>query len=167
MSRSRIVGVAIVAWLGMSVAQAADAPVYRGGYNPPVLAPVAPWTGCYLGFDLGGAASNIRYTFDPGTGVADALIAKPASIFGGGHLGCEYQLSHLVFGVEGTWSGTNLAETTTGPGPVGSQTRTVKIDQIATATGRLGFAWDWSMRYAKGGFAAANINDSSTFNTAD
>jgi outer membrane immunogenic protein len=143
--------------------------VYRGGYNPtPVFAPVAPWTGCYVGFDLGGAASNIKYTFDPGTGAAniEPLTAKPVSFFGGGHVGCEYQMSSLVAGIEGTWSGMNLAQTNNGL-TVASRSRTVKIEQIATATGRLGFAWDWSMIYAKGGFAEGNINFSSRFNPAD
>jgi len=168
MSRSRVVGIAFVAWLGVGAAEAADAPM-RGGYSPaPVFAPVAPWTGCYLGFDLGGAGSNIKYSFDPGTGPAnfDSLSVNPVSFFGGGHFGCEYQVTSLVFGAEGTWSGTNLAQTSNSP-TVSSRLRKVSFEQIATATGRIGFAWDWSMIYGKGGFAEANINVSSRFNPAD
>src|SRR5204862_333624 len=83
------------------------------------------------------AGSNIKYSFDPGTGAAniEPLTAKPVSFFGGGHVGCEYQMSSLVAGIEGTWSGMNLAETTNGL-TVPSRSRTVNIEQIGTATGR-------------------------------
>jgi outer membrane immunogenic protein len=39
-----------------------------------------------------------------------------------------------------------------------THTRTLKLDEIATVVGKLGFTWDRAMIYAKGGWADGHIN---------
>ena len=39
-----------------------------------------------------------------------------------------------------------------------NRTRTLKLDEIATVVGKLGFTWDRAMIYAKGGWADGHIN---------
>ena len=135
---------------------AADLPI-----RTPVYAPAAPaiyswWTGCYVGGNLGAAWSRIHYTHDNGTVVEDFSF-KPTTFIGGGQLGCQYQWSSWVFGVEGTWSGTGLKETH--PSAIlPNIERSINIDQVATVTGRVGYAWDRTMLYVKGGWAALRSN---------
>jgi len=74
----------------MSVASAADLPVKA---PPPALpAPVANWTGFYLGGFVGGAWANVGYVSDPtaqGNG-----SAKASGVVGGGYVGFDYELSN-------------------------------------------------------------------------
>jgi len=138
-------------------AMAADLPV-----PPPVYsAPRSPaiyswWTGCYVGGNLGGAWSRPHYTHDNSVVVEDFTF-KPVAAIGGGQLGCQYQWSSLVFGVEGTWSAANLQQSQPSL-LLPNRERSISINQIATATGRLGYAWDRTMLYVEGGWAGVRVN---------
>ena len=72
---------------------------------------------------------------------------------GGGQLGFNWQSGPVVFGVEGTLSGGSIDQT----GTVGAATLTTDVDWIATVVGRLGYSWDRSLIYVKGGYATANV----------
>ena len=72
---------------------------------------------------------------------------------GGGQLGFNWQSGPLVFGVEATLSGGSIDQT----GTVGIAQLTTDVEWIATAVGRLGYAWDRSLIYVKGGYATANV----------
>ena len=143
--------------MGTASAMAADLPVRA----PIVKAPMAPvvqtWTGCYIGGNIGGAWSNSHYTVDNEV-VVESFSFDPTSVIGGGQVGCNYQFNRSwVIGIEGTYSGTDLSQTDTSvllPGRL----RTLKIDQIATVAGRLGFAVDQYLLYAKGGVAFGDID---------
>jgi outer membrane immunogenic protein len=137
-------------------AMAADLPV-----KPPVYSPAAPviyswWTGCYVGGNVGGAWSRAHYTFDNAVVVED-FDFKPVSLIGGGQAGCQYQWGGLVLGVEGTWSWTRLQEFKPSL-LLADRERSITIDQIATATGRLGYAFDRTMLYVKAGWAGVRVN---------
>ena len=138
-----------------SPAAAADLPVKT--YSPPPAPAIYSWwTGCYLGGNVGGAWSRPHYTYDNSVVVEDFTF-KPVGLIGGGQLGCQYQWSSLVFGVEGTWSGANLRRAEQSV-LLPNRERSISIDQIATATGRLGYAWDRTMLYVKGGWAGVRVN---------
>jgi outer membrane immunogenic protein len=67
----------------------------------PVIAPVASWTGCYLGAGGGGAmTNNDNHVYDTATGVA--VTANQTSgargWFGTVQGGCDYQVDRWVFG---------------------------------------------------------------------
>jgi len=71
----------------------------------------------------------------------------------------------LVFGVEGTWSWSNLRQSQPslrvfqlfGPN-ADPRERSIGIDQIGTVTARVGYAWDRTMLYAKAGWAGVRVS---------
>jgi outer membrane immunogenic protein len=70
----------------------------------------------------------------------------------GGQLGCNYQISTWVFGIQGdaAWldtSGTHLDQVSA------RLTDRSKIDLLSSVTGRFGYAWDRLLTYAKAGGA--------------
>jgi outer membrane immunogenic protein len=141
-----------------SPATAADWPVLTPTYE---AAPAPPavyswWTGCYLGGNLGGAWSRTEYVLDNTTAV-ERFTFTPLAVIGGGQFGCQYQWNSLVFGLEGTYSWANLRQdqpSTLLP----NRNRSIGIDQIGTVTAKLGYAWDRTMLYAKGGWAGARLS---------
>jgi outer membrane immunogenic protein len=141
-------------------AMAADLPV-----GPPVYAPARAtpilyswWNGCYVGVNAGGAWSRIDYAHDNSIAVENFHLT-PAGYLAGGQAGCQYQLDPwgVVLGIEGAWSATHLNETNPSAFFPGS-TRSITIDQIATVTGRVGYAWDRTMVYLKAGWAGVRVN---------
>src|SRR5262249_40681995 len=95
-------------------AGAANAADLRMPYKapPPIMAPIFSWTGFYIGVNGGGgfgAGHNaiVNETFAgapfvsgtwPGSGNFGKL--DPSGGFGGGQIGCNYQVQNWVFGVE-------------------------------------------------------------------
>src|SRR5215510_6582105 len=86
-------------------AQAADLPPAPAPYKAPVVAPmpVYTWSGCYIGGNAGGAWERASHTFDNGAGLVEAFSYNPSSWIAGGQVGCQYQWSNVVLGIEGTW----------------------------------------------------------------
>ena len=144
------------------LSRAAPAPVYT---KAPMMAPAFSWSGCYIGGHGGGAWSSSDYTFTNNVGVAEALSFNPNSWVAGAQVGCQVQVSSWVLGIEGTWSGMDLKQTDASRLVVPA-TRSLKIDEEATITGKLGYAWDRYMIYGKGGFADVRVNTAS-FNPAN
>jgi outer membrane immunogenic protein len=123
----------------------------------PVKAPVAvaifSWTGVYVGGEVGGGQSHLS-GMDPTTPAAGWTSVNTNGVIAGGQLGFNYQIGNVVLGAEGSyaWSGINM--TAGGPfagGP--GLTISDKNDYVATATGRLGYAFDRLLVYGKGGGA--------------
>jgi outer membrane immunogenic protein len=135
---------------------AADLPIRTPVYAPSAPAIYSWWTGCYLGGNMGAAWSRIRYTHDNATVVEDFSF-NPTTFIGGFQLGCQYQWNDWVFGVEGTWSGTGLKQTQHSVF-LPNVDRSINIDQVATVTGRAGYAWDRTLLYVKGGWAGVRSN---------
>jgi outer membrane immunogenic protein len=142
-----------------STAFAADLPARTYTNAAPVVAPIAySWSGCYVGGQAGGAWSRSHHTLDNGAGLVEAFGYNPSSFIGGGQVGCQYQFpGNFVLGAEGTWSWVDLKQTDVSV-LAPPRTRFLGIDQIATATVKLGYAWDRWMVYGKGGFADARID---------
>src|SRR5258708_11714050 len=139
-----------------SPAIAADWPVMAPTYSaPPPPAVYSWWTGCYVGGNLGGVWTRAFYTHDNSTVVEDFTFI-PKSVIGGGQLGCQYQWNSLVFGVEGTWSWSNLQQSQPSV-LLTNRERSIGIDQIGTVTPRLGYALYRTMLYAKGEWAVATV----------
>jgi outer membrane immunogenic protein len=152
--------VALAAQL-VSPAMAADWPVMAPAYSPPPPPAVYSWwTGCYLGGNLGGVWSRAHYTHD-NSAVVEDFTFTPLAVIGGGQFGCQYQWNSLVFGAEGTYSWSNLRQAQPSV-LLTNRERSIGIDQIGTATLRLGYAWDRTMLYAKGGWATVRVNARAT-----
>jgi outer membrane immunogenic protein len=103
------------------------------------LSPVYNWTGCYAGAHFGSLFVQQDW------GVFGA--ANDTGLVVGGQLGCDYQISTWVFGVQGdaAWSDAS--------GTLPDQVSQWKTDSLASVTGRFGYAWDRLLAYGKGGGA--------------
>jgi outer membrane immunogenic protein len=152
---------------------AADLPA-RMPVKAPMVAPIAPyvWTGCYVGGHIGAGAAtqDISEPAEPFFGsflvpANNRLRVDKSSFLGGGQVGCDYQFAtNWVIGAAGDFSWTSINGQTTDPffagkngGPI---TLSDKTEWLATATGRIGYAWDRFMVYGKGGVAWAHNKDS-------
>ena len=156
MKRLFIASLAVSA-ITIGVASAADLPVKAPPMAPPVV-PVYNWTGFYIGGNGGGAWSRDDYSFDNGALTVENFNFNPNSWIAGGQIGYQFQSpNNVVLGMEGTWSATDLNQTdssvklTNINGPF---QRSLKVDEIATVTAKLGFvAWPSTMVYGKVGYA--------------
>lgn len=145
---------------GLALLTGAGAHAADLGAMPIVKAPPPPaidWGGFYIGGHVGGATSDIRFTFLDDQGNSEDLRYSPSSFIGGAQFGAQWQYDQWVLGFEGTWSATDLNKTSASTVTAGEFT-SAKVDEIATATVRLGSTWDHWMFYAKAGYAAAHLN---------
>jgi len=135
-------------------AYAADMPV---PYKASAPAPVFTWTGCYLGGNGGGGRAHNDW--QPVNNLALAPVRATGGL-AGVQGGCDYQVSSFVFGIEGQFDWADMhgsALVTQGGGATGVQL-TSTLDRFATATGRIGYAFDRVLLYTKGGAAFAHYN---------
>lgn len=171
MTIKTLIGTAGLALVVGTPALAADLPLKA---PPAPIAVAYDWSGFYIGGHVGGAWGNKTWLEDAtgsGTGLGPAAAGlvdanyTVSGIFGGGQVGFNYQTGRWVWGVEGTLSGASInggggaCFTAVGPG----NTCSTNIDWLGTVTGRLGYAWDRTLLYVKGGYAAAHEKHSNPF----
>jgi outer membrane immunogenic protein len=170
MSKMLLAPAAVVALTMAGPAFAADLP--SPGAAPIVLEQPFSWTSCYAGGHVGGGWGNKDLTdpvqlvqdsnsfFGAGatTGVTTARTT-PSGVLIGGQIGCDYQFaSTWVVGIEGAASGSTMKGSTSALLPLSpgdSALVTAKTNFIPSVTGRLGYAIDRVMLYARGGVAWA------------
>jgi outer membrane immunogenic protein len=129
----------------------------RAAYYPVKAAPISVvptfnWTGCYLGVHGGGGALNDSYTGRNGFGG-----------LAGGQADCNYQITQLVFGIEGeaSWSGLSNDNRVTTAGATTDTTTRNRWD--ADVALRIGIVTaDRVLPYAKVGAAWGGFDYSST-----
>jgi opacity protein-like surface antigen len=134
----------------------------------PAIAPaVGPtnWTGFYVGVFAGGAygRTDIAFANDPGGANTSPYAFGP---LGGVQAGYNHQVNNWVFGVEGDFGlarihGARTCGTDDGFGNVNGfnpfyQNCNDRINWMATAAARLGYAWGRTLFYVKGGGAWAD-----------
>jgi opacity protein-like surface antigen len=134
----------------------------------PFVAPTN-WTGFYVGGFFGAdiGQTDVRFVGSP---FNDGNNVRTAGAIGGGQAGYNYQVNKWVFGVEGDIGAANVkgsrtCGTSVGldggrniiAGPAGFSSVlldcTDRMDWVATATARVGYAWDRTLFYVKGGGA--------------
>jgi outer membrane immunogenic protein len=130
-----------------SVAAADLSPGYSPYYKAPAYAPAFGWGGAYLGVNGGG-----------GWGSSSWDRAGDFSLSGGvfgGTAGFGWQFGQVLLGIEGDvdWSGVSGSASCTG----GCTTRNY---WLATARGRVGYAFDRVLPYITGGGAFGDISAS-------
>lgn len=124
----------------------------------PVVAPVPLWNGFYIGIHGGYGAGGSRLV-DPSFALAqDRYTMDTRGAIAGAQVGGNWQFDHLVVGAEldlswASFKGSRPAD----PADITSGL-TVAYHALATATGRVGYAFDDVLAYAKGGVAWANID---------
>jgi outer membrane immunogenic protein len=147
---SAIVSVGLI-----SMASAADIPARAPAYTraPAIIQAAYDWSGFYIGINGGGATSRINWNAD-GFGDEGSHNASGGTV--GGQIGYRWQTpSSWVFGLEaqGNWAdlkGSNASLQFPG------QTNQTKIDSFALFTGQIGYAWDRTLFYVKGGAAVTD-----------
>jgi len=158
--KKRLIGLAAMAALISAPALAADLPVKAG---PPPL-PAWSWTGCYFGGQAGGAFGYDMIT-DVGTlagvpfsagGVPGGTVPiRPYGWFGGGQVGCNYELpAHYVIGIEGDGGELGLTSNTIlQPGTTTNTRIGINSGALGDVTGRMGLAVGQMLIYVKIGWA--------------
>jgi outer membrane immunogenic protein len=147
----------------LALGATADAADLRRPYvaGPAMMAPAYNWTGFYFGGHVGGGWLD-HYSYEialPGNFVNQS----PGSFLGGAQVGFNWQSGPWVLGVEGQFSWTDMNATTASilfPG----FSKNTHVDWLGTVAGRIGYAWNNWMIYAKGGWAFANIDYRILFN---
>jgi outer membrane immunogenic protein len=161
MSRTLFALVALVATPAMAADLPAPAPApYKA---PPPVVYIYSWTGCYVGGHAGGLwAKKDWYDRDPlnlfGTFGQFDGSDSPSGFLGGVQAGCDYQFAGgFVAGFAADYARTNAQGSHASvipqfAGAVGYS----KVKSVASATVRLGYAWDRFLGYVKGGGAWEN-----------
>ena len=183
MKKLLFAGIALAAMIG-GPAMAADlgAPVYT-------YAPVASWTGFYIGGDVGwyDARQNATTTAYPfaGFGAPGVIGAGAAGLgnlptahtlderggLGGVHAGYNWQLGSWLYGLEGDvmWLNYHPSDVETvfetasaTPAPAFSMLVSAQNRWLASARGRLGWIAGPLLLYGTGGFAFSNSSYTAT-----
>ena len=162
--RTFLPGMPFAAYVGVrGTLPASGPPVFAGNPDPPIVtkaaAPPLPpfsWTGVYLGL-------NGAYSF----GSSDwtrIVIGASSGNFGtsgfafGGTVGANYQIGHFVIGVEGDgdWTDASGFGTFTAASFCAGGCLT-NNSWVATARGRIGYAFDRILAYGTGGAAFGDV----------
>lgn len=146
MKRLAIAGVGLLALAALGVAPAVAADLEDPAPE------IYDWSGVYVGLHGGYGWGDVDYdTSLTGEGITSDI----SGFIGGGHIGWNYQVDNIVFGGEASFTGADL------DGDNGSNVAGVNLDGdvswYSLIGGKLGFAVDRSLFYAKGGYAFGEI----------
>jgi outer membrane immunogenic protein len=134
-------------------------------YTPPE-AVMYDWSGFYIGAHAGWGwgdtdweqTEDIPPTPADDFGIGDSQDWDIDGFIAGGHLGWLFQTGNLVFGAEGSLSGTGIDGSDISVHGTLDDDMTTEIDLLVMATARLGFAMDNVLFYVKGGYAGADVS---------
>ncbi len=154
MKRLVLAGMGALAAVSMlGAANAADLSRPRMPTKAPayVEQPYYNWTGFYLGINGGGGFGRSEWSNPFGTASADTSGA-----LAGGTVGYNYQVNRWVFGLEGDidWSG---IKGDTSNGICTGGTCETKNEWLATARGRIGYAFNRVLPYITAGGAFGDV----------
>jgi len=151
-------GAAFAYFVLTSIAAAADMAV-----PPAPVAPLAPWTGFYLGVNAGGAFGDANSDF----GFASVDLPLKGAI-GGGQVGYNWQAGPMVFGLEADFQASSLKGSISTPCiaalcamPV-SASYGHELPWFGTARGRVGYGQAGWLLYATGGYAYGQVKTNAT-----
>jgi outer membrane immunogenic protein len=140
----------------------ARAPVYT---KAPMMAPTYNWSGCYIGGNFGGLWAKKDWS------VTASTSQDLSSALGGGQVGCNYQVTTWVFGIQGDYDWTNASADSADARL--ALTDHTNIKSLASVTGRVGYSWDRFLGYVKGGgawerdeYSTTLLTTGATFSTA-
>jgi outer membrane immunogenic protein len=143
-------------------AAAADLPMVT---KAPVAAPVFSWTGCYIGANVGYGWGRARVS-TTGGGFTGTASENLDGVVGGGQIGCNYQWTSVVWGIEGDFQGTGQRHSDTFT--VGGVTvnNTNRVPWFGTIRGRVGWAANNWLFYGTGGWGYGEFKSETTFTGA-
>lgn len=112
------------------------------------------WSGFYIGAHGGSARTNASWENIDLT--SERMEFSRRGFAGGGHLGLQQQLGSIVAGFELGYSALNAGADVVSP-LTPAVTYSSELKNLITVTGRLGFAANQWLLYAKGGWASASV----------
>jgi outer membrane immunogenic protein len=147
--------VGLVAMAGIAApASAADMAVKAA--PAPIIAPIYNWTGFYIGGNGGWGESHncVDFLNTQGVAVAQGCRDRSGGVIGG-QLGYRWQSSQWVFGLEaqGDWADLSNQRLSIVNNTLATRTKT---SGIGLFTGQIGYAWNASLFYFKGGAAVTD-----------
>lgn len=156
-----ILAVAASTFAVSSGAFAADLAARPYTKAPAIVATTYNWTGFYIGGHIGGAWTNERALYLGTTGipldpVGTDYSVKRSGFLGGVQAGYNVQMQNIVLGVTGDFSWTNASvdnATTAAFFPIITVHTQSKTNWYGTFAGRVGYAANNVLFYAKGGVA--------------
>jgi outer membrane immunogenic protein len=145
---------ALVALSSPAISADIRAPFFKA---PPPVVPVWTWTGCYAGGQVGGlrASQQEWVNWTPGGAFyGESLGGHHAqSWIGGVQAGCDYQFAGgFLVGIQSDYAFADAAGSHDSAHEFGVAYHS-KVKSLATATGRVGYAWNRVLGYVKGGGA--------------
>jgi outer membrane immunogenic protein len=150
-------GAALAAFAALS----STCPAHAADMTPIAARPAPPstyipaqffWTGFYMGAGLGDGWGTAPFVDPLNAGSASPSIN---GLLVTGVMGINYQISSVVLGAEGDFTGAFVkgSATDTGINPVTNNSLQTKVFWTASITGRLGWAIDRLLIFGKGGVA--------------
>ena len=152
MKRVVLAGLSALAVMSMiGAAGAADLPRRMPTKAPIYVPPYYNWTGLYVGINGGGGFGHTEWS-----NVLGSASANTSGGLVGGTIGYNYQSGPWVLGVEGDgdWSG---IQGTTNTAICASTSCETRNEWLATARGRLGYAFNRVMPYITAGGAFGDV----------
>ena len=151
--RSVVLCVVALATISAAPVMAADLPIHKPYYKAPPPVAVYDWTGVYIGGHVGYGWADP--SIDPLNGDTMTNHPVPNGVLGGGQIGIQWQSANWVYGLEADASYGDLDDTRTCTGiPSGTVLSCRGAPKyFGTFDGRLGYAVDNWLWYAKGGLA--------------
>jgi opacity protein-like surface antigen len=133
---------------------AADPQPSPFGFRAPVGA--YDWSGLYFGAHGGYGWGDAGYDLNVIGVINEHVSHNLGGGLYGGQIGLQQQFGRFVAGLELSYSDLDASDAVLSR-IGGGRMRSVDIDSLFTATGRLGLARNNVLIYAKGGFAAADV----------
>ncbi|MBI5112963.1 MAG: autotransporter domain-containing protein [Rhodovulum sp.] len=145
------------------VALSGKSPVFKAP-PAPIVVPVS-WQGLYVGVHAGTIWGKTTEDYLPNVASADI---KYGGALLGGQAGYNFQWGPWVVGLEGDIAWSNAKGSVGNPlfgGQLGFfATDETNLAWFATVTGRLGYAWERTLFYVKGGAAMADVTQQTRSN---
>jgi outer membrane immunogenic protein len=158
--KKMFLGVAAILAVSTTAALAADLAVKSP--MPPMPVPVIfSWTGCYVGVEGGGNWGRSEQIARSGAAAGTTITGKfdLSGGIAGGTVGCNYQTSNFVVGIENDFSWTNKKGSAPDLLPFNvTSTSATRERWIDTLRPRFGYAWDRFMIYGTAGVAWAGTD---------
>lgn len=149
--------VAAIVLAAASQASAADLAARPYTKAPPMIAAAYSWSGFYIGGNGGYGWSDKcweQLTRLTGAFVADSCHNADGGV-AGGQIGYRWQSASWVFGIEGQgdWANLKGSSTSTLAPVIGLES---KVEAFGLLTGQIGYAWNNTLLYVKGGAAVTS-----------
>lgn len=156
MNSLRALPIVVLAALGMalSASPSSAGPAGRHGYTSCCAEYQHNWGGLYVGGHAGVAYAQTDWTFL----TPDERLQQSDTLFAGGaQAGFQHQWARLVAGVEVSYTWMDI-DLTSGSAVAADTSLSSTVKNLLLVTGRLGYAYERWLAYAKAGYATADID---------